>query len=243
VPLTYIQKNTLAASPELVLLSQPRSLHAERFRRLATTLVHRHGGSAQVIGVTSGLPGDGKSTVATNLALAFAGASEEKTLLIDADLRRPRVAALLQSAPKLGLSEVLAGRVGVEHAILRLEGTSLEILPGGKRVEDALELLMSGRARDLLASLRQRYSRIVIDTPPIILFSDADAVGALSDGLIVVVRAGSTPKAAFSEQLAAITSARILGVVLNFARGSFADRGTYSASYYDEYYGAERPKR
>jgi len=244
VPLTYIPKNTLAMAPDLVMLSQPRSVHAERFRRLTTTLIHRHGGSAQVIGITSGLPGEGKSTVAANLALAFAGASNEKTLLVDADLRRPRVAALLQSEPKFGLSEVLAGRVAAEHAILRLEGSSLEVLPGGKRVEGPLELLTSKTAKDLVSELRRSYRRIVIDTPPIILFSDADAIGALSDGLIVVVRAGSTPKSAFADQLAAITSARILGVVLNCATASFADRGAYRDSYYyHEYYNEERRKR
>jgi len=244
VPLSHMKPNKLATSAELVMLSQPRSVHAERFRRLTTTLVHRHSGSAQVIAITSGLPGEGKSTVAMNLALAFADASNEKTLILDADLRRPSVARFLQSEPPFGLSEVLAGKVAAEQAILRLEGTSLEVLPGGKRVDDPLELLTSGTAKDLLAELRRGYRRILIDTPPIILFSDADAIGALSDGLIVVVRAGSTPKSSFAEQIAAITSARILGVVLNCATASFADRGAYRDSYYyHEYYNEERKKR
>ncbi len=241
--LSFVEKAKLAI-PELVMLSQPRSVHAERFRRLTTTLVHRHGGSAQVIGVTSGLPGEGKSTVAVNLALAFAAVSNEKTLLIDADLRRPSVAAMLQSQPRFGLSEVLAGTVAPEQAILRLEGSALEVLPGGKRVDDPLELLTSRTAKDLLVDLRRRYARILIDTPPIILFSDADAIGALTDGLIVVVRSGSTPKSAYSDQIAAITSARILGVVLNCATANFADRGAYRDSYYyHAYYDEERRKR
>jgi capsular exopolysaccharide synthesis family protein len=243
-PLNRIDKQDLADAPELVMLSQPRSIHAERFRRLTTTIVHRHGGSAQVIGVTSGLPGEGKSTVATNLALAFATASNERTLLVDADLRRPRVAQFVRTPPEVGLCDVLAGRAPLDAALLRLDGTQLDVLPGGKRVDDPLELLTSNVARDLVADLRRSYRRIVIDTPPIILFSDADAIGALSDGLVVVVRAGSTPKRALAEQLAAITSARILGVVLNCATASLADRGAYRDSYYyHEYYGEKRRKR
>ena len=241
-PLAYIRQDQLAQAQELVMLNQPRTIHAERFRRLAITLVHRHGGAAQVIGVTSGLPGEGKSTVATNLALAFAGGSNEKTLLVDADLRRPSVATLLGAGSPLGLTEVLLGEVGVERAILRLEGAPLEVLPGGKRVEAPLELLTSRTAKDLIAALRQRYGRIVIDTPPVILFSDADAVGALTDGLILVVRAGSTPKSAMADQLAAIHSARVLGAVLNCAAPSLADRGAYRDSYYyQEYY--DKPRR
>jgi len=241
---TFIRKEQLAEAKELVLLSQPRSVHAERFRRLTTTLVHRHGGAAQVVGITSGLPGEGKSTVATNLALAFAGASNEKTLLVDADLRRPRVAALLRCDAPIGLHEVLVGEVPVEQAIVRLEGSTLEVLPGGRQVEDPLELLTSRAAKDLFGTLRKRYARIVVDTPPIILFSDADAIGALSDGMIIVVRSGSTPKTALADELAAVHSARILGVVLNCAEPSLADRGAYRDSYYyHEYYGETRRKR
>jgi len=243
MPLTQISKSKLATSPDLVMLSQPRSVHAERFRRLTTTLVHRHGSSAQVIGITSGLPGEGKSTIATNLALAFAAASNEKTLLVDADLRRPRIASLLQIEPALGLSALLTGRIDVEQAILRVEDSPLDVLPGGARVESPLELLTSRVAKNLMSDLRRTYSRILIDTPPIVLFSDADAVGALSDGLILVVRGGSTPKSAYAEGLAAITSARVLGVVLNCAAASLADRGAYHDSYYYHEYYNERPRR
>jgi succinoglycan biosynthesis transport protein ExoP len=194
VPLAMIIKRELKVGPELVMLANPHSAHAERFRRLQTTLVHRHGGNAQVIVVTSGIPGEGKSTVSMNLALAFATDSGKRTLLIDADLRRPTVGARLAPEPQLGLSEVLLGQADLVHAIAHLSNTSLHVLPAGSKPADPHQLLSSPEARSLVVRVREQYDRVIIDTPPVIPFTDADAIGALSDGIVLVVQAGTTPK-------------------------------------------------
>ena len=240
VPLAMIIKRELKVSPELVMLANPRSPQAERFRRLQTTLVHRHGPAAQVIVVTSGIPGEGKSTVSINLGLAFATDSGTRTLLIDADLRRPTIGARLAPEPQLGLSEVLLGQADPVHAVVHLSNTSLHVLPAGLKPGDPHQLLSSPEARTLVSKLREQYDRIIIDTPPVIPFTDADAIGALSDGIVLVVQAGTTPKSALAQEVGAITSARVLGVVLNGANRSLADRKTNYDGYYQRYYEKQR---
>jgi capsular exopolysaccharide synthesis family protein len=240
VPLAMIIKRELKVGPELVMLANPRSPQAERFRRLKSTLVHRHGGDAQVIVVTSGIPGEGKSTVSMNLGLAFATDTGTRTLLIDADLRRPTIGVRLAPEPKLGLSEVLLGQADLVHAIAHLSNTSLHVLPAGSKPGDPYQLLSSPEARSLVVQLREQYDRVIIDTPPIIPFTDADAIGAVSDGIVLVVQAGTTPKAAFAQELSAITSTRVLGLVLNGAKRSLADSNSDYGAYYHSYY--DRPQ-
>ncbi len=240
VPLAKLVKREMIAHPELVMLSQPRSIFAERFRRLKTSIAHQFGDAARVIVVTSGAPGEGKSTVAANLALAFAADGGDKTLLIDGDFRRPTVGRWLHPAPQLGFAEVLAKRTGLDHAILSLTNSTLEVLPAGDCPRDPLELIASQTARAMLAELRRNYARIVIDTPPVVPFTDADAMGAMADGVLMVVRAGATPKSVYRQALSSITSTRILGSVFNDAPHSLADGGRYYDKYYTAYYDKKR---
>ncbi len=240
VPLAMIIKRELKVRPELVMLGSPQSVYAERFRRLKTTLVHRYGTEAQMIVVTSGIPGEGKSTVSLNLALAFAADPGTRTLLIDGDLRRPTLAPQLHPKPRLGLSEVLMGQADYVHAVVHLSNAALHVLPAGAKPADPHPLLASVEAKNLLRTFREHYDRIIIDTPPVIPFTDADTLGAASDGILLVVQAGTTPKAAFAQELAAITSTRILGVVLNGESGSMADGKTRYDGYYRQYYDRDR---
>lgn len=240
VPLSKLIKREIAEIPELVMLSQPRSLSAERFRRLKTTLVHQFGDELQVIVVTSGAPAEGKSTVALNLALAFGAEIDEKTLLIDADLRRPSIGGLLQPAPKLGLREVLSKLAPLEHAVLELKNSPLEILPAGAKTEDPLELLTGQEASTMISGLRERYRWIVLDSPPIVPFTDADALGALSDGILMIARARTTHESLYQQAISAVTSTRILGAVFNDSPRSLADAGKYYDRYYSAYYDRDR---
>jgi capsular exopolysaccharide synthesis family protein len=191
--------------------------------------------------VTSAIPGEGKSTVATNLALAFGAEAGGKALLVDADMRRPTIDTWLQPAPALGLSEVLAQRAKLDHALLSLEQSALMVLPAGSSPDDPLTLLESEMSKELFSELRRRFDWIVVDTPPIVPFSDADAVGGLSDGILMVVRKETTPASLYLEGIAAATSTQVLGVVFNdVTRGL-----TVSSSYYSEYYSsyAREPKK
>lgn len=243
VPLAKLIKRKLAAVPELVMLTQPRSVGAEKFRRLKTVLSNEAEESPQVIVVTSAAPGEGKTLVSTNLALAFAADRSGEVLLIDADLRRPSVELWLDPPPKLGLAEILRGKIELEHAILTMTNSPLRILPAGKRPPDPVELLSSEAASELISELRQRYIRIIIDTPPIVPFTDADVLGANADGILVVARSRSTPRSMFMQALAAVTSTRLLGTVLNDTTYSLADRESYFIDkQYRKYYEEERER-
>lgn len=246
VPMARIVPRVLARTPELVVTGQPRSFATERFRRLRAVLSSPPEDAPQVIAVSSAAPGDGKSVVAMNLALAFASEDRSETpLLVDADLRRPSVERWLSPHPKLGLSDLLLGRAPIDHAILRLADSSLEVLPSGEIPSDPAGLMASDRARELLTELRGRYSRVILDTPPVVPFADAAAIGRYSDGFIVVVRCGVTPVSAMQRATELLSGAApVLGTVLNDLEENLADRGSYrAAEYYNAYYSKERKTR
>jgi capsular exopolysaccharide synthesis family protein len=236
VPLSPIIPRQLAEVPDIVVRGPARSVAAERFRRLKTLLEHDEEGVPGVIVVTSATPKEGKSLVAMNLALAFALDRDSKTLLVDADLRRPSVDRWIVPAPSLGISEALSGAADLEHVILHLKDTQLEILPAGHPPPDPIGLLASDRFRALMTTLRERYRRVIIDTPPIVPFTDADVAGRCADGVLLVVRRGQTPRPLYQQAVFAVTSTRILGVVLNDVVFNLADRDRHYGRYYDSYY-------
>lgn len=244
VPLAKLIKRKLADVPEIVMVNKHRSIEAERFRRLKTTLLNEPEVVPQVIVVTSPSPAEGKSVLSINLALAFAADLQGEVLLIDADLRRPTIDGWLDPPPKLGLTELLRGETELEHTVLGLENSSLKVLPAGSLPHDPAELLSSETAKALVADLRKRYQRIIIDTPPIVPFTDADAVGAFSDGVLMVVRSGVTRRSSYLQALGSVTSTNVLGAVLNDARRNLADRGRYddyAKHYYEYYHRSRRP--
>jgi len=241
VPLAKLIKRKLTKAPDLVMLSQARSISAEKFRRLKTLLMNDPEDGPQVMVVSSAAPAEGKTLVSTNLALAFAADRAGDVLLLDADLRRPSVERWLDPPPKLGLSEILRGKIDVDHAILELENSPLRILPAGEPPRDPVELLSSDNARRVLSQLRKRYQRIIIDTPPIVPFTDADVMGGLSDGVLLVARCGSTSRSTMLQAIASVTSTRLLGLVLNDTTFSLADRDNYYVDrHYYKYYDKDR---
>ncbi len=243
VPLAKLIKRRLNKAPELVMLHDTRSVPAEKFRRLKTVLVNEAGDSPQVIVVTSPTPSEGKTLISMNLALAFAADRQCEVLLLDADSRRPSIGPWLSPVPTLGLTEILSGKIEIDHAILELENSPLKILPGGAPARDSVELISSEFARQMMSTLRRRFSRIIIDTPPIVPFTDADVVGGLSDGILVVARSRSTPQSMLVQALASITSTRILGLILNDTTFSLADRENYQMDkQYYSYYGKAKRK-
>lgn len=242
VPLVQVIKRKLAAAPELVMLTDSRSLAAEKFRRLKTILEKQGEDSPQAIVVTSSTPNEGKSFVSMNLALAFAAERRGEVLLIDADLRRPSIHNWLSPAPKLGLSDILEERVELDHALLSLENSPLKILPAGSVPREPAELLSSDTASGLFSSLRQQFQRIIVDTPPIVPFSDADIVDSLCDGSLLVVRSGQTERAAYRQAQSLMNSSRMLGMVLNDVSFTLADWNLRSRKYYNAYYEETRKK-
>lgn len=237
----------LVRAPEVLLGAPLADPNAESFQRLASLLVAESGGSSRVVVVTSALPGEGKSFVALNLALALGARNGERVLLVDADLRRAEPTAWLSPPPSRGLADVLQIRMHLDGAIVSLRESPLRIMPRGRAARDAAALMDSEECRGLFVRLRERFDWIVVDTPPVTPFGDATALGRLSDGVLVVARAGVTPVELYSETLALLEGTRVLGVVLNDLAPNIVDGRSHYHYYYSRYYqrkkeqaGAER---
>jgi succinoglycan biosynthesis transport protein ExoP len=229
--------------PRVELLSylQPKSQISEAFRALRTSLLLSQAEHPpQVILVTSALPREGKTTAAVNLAVTLAQLGD-RTLLMDSDLRKPGVrrAMNLTIGRDLGLSSYLAGVCTLEEAILSHPTISnLAVLTTGPVPPSPADLLSSHRMQEAIAEARRQFKFVVIDSPPIMAATDAVILSAQTDGVLLVVRSGETPKEAFtrSRDLLAAVKSRLLGVVLNAVDSSAPDY-YYSYRYYPYAYG------
>jgi capsular exopolysaccharide synthesis family protein len=229
----------LIDDPTLVIKNRPDSPLAERYRRLRLQLEQGSPDSTiprQLTVVTSAIPGEGKTTTAVNLALAYAEDRRLRTLLVDADLRRPSVSRFVVRKPTIGLSEVLAGGALLDDVLIELSDSRLWILPSGAPSAMPQALLQRKSFGALIAELRRRFDRIVIDTPPTVPFTDAAVLASHADGALIVVRAGRTTKTLVRRAKESLKGARGLGVVLNDVAFTVIDR---YYSKYDEY----RPDR
>jgi succinoglycan biosynthesis transport protein ExoP len=231
---------------ELVSHTLPKSQMSEAFRALRTSLLLSQAGHPpQVILVTSALPREGKTTAAANLAVTLAQLGD-RTLLIDADLRKPGIgrALSLTDGKYAGLSSYLAGVSALEMVIVPHPVISnLAAIPTGPIPPNPADLLSSHKLADAILELRKHYKFIVIDSPPIMAATDAVIISVKTDGVLLVVRSGETPKEAFTRtrDLLASVKCRLLGVVLN-AVDSNAPDYYYSYRYYPYSYGYGQEK-
>jgi capsular exopolysaccharide synthesis family protein len=216
LPLLNAVDGARAQSSHL-LIDQPNSVFAEAVRTARSgVLLSAIDEPHRVILVTSTLPGEGKSTFAVNLALAHA--KTQRTLLIDADMRRPSLAKSFDlPMAGAGLSELVAGTVASNHSLLKLEGTELSILTSGSLPPNPLELLSSDRFTQTLDKLKTHFDIIIIDSPPIELVSDALMISVHASGVIYVAKAFETPTAMIKKGLQRLrrSNAPLIGVVLN----------------------------
>jgi capsular exopolysaccharide synthesis family protein len=194
----------------------------------------------QVILVTSALPREGKTTAAVNLAVTLAQLGD-RTLLMDSDLRKPgiRRALNLTSGKEVGLSSYLAGVSTLDEVMMPHPTiNNLVALTTGPVPPSPADLLSSHRMREAITDLRHRFKFVVIDSPPVMAATDAVILSALTDGVLLVVRSGETPKEAFTRtrDLLAAVKCRLLGVVLNAVDSSAPDY-YYSYRYYPYAYG------
>ena len=232
-----------ASGPRVELLSymQPKSQISEAFRALRTSLLLSQAEHPpQVILVTSALPREGKTTAAVNLAVTLAQLGD-RTLLLDSDLRKPGVrrALNLTTGKDVGLSSYLAGVSTLEEVCTPHPAISnLTAITTGPIPPSPADLLSSHRMGEAIAELRRRFKFIVIDSPPVMAATDAVILSAQTDGVLLVVRSGETPKEAFTRtrDLLAAVKSRLLGVVLNAVDSSAPDY-YYSYRYYPYAYG------
>ena len=220
-------------NPRLVVATTPQSRAAEQFRLLRTRIKQaERGRTIRSIAITSPSKGDGKSLTAANLALAMAQEFHQRVLLIDADFRRPAIAGLFGLSESPGLSDVLLGAAELDAALVGLTDHRLTVLPAGTPALHPAELLGSSGMRRVLDTLRSRFDRILIDLPPVAPVADVHVVAGMTDGIVMVVRAGVTAKPAIEQALSGLDASKVLGLVLNDAEESKGRRETYEGYGY-----------
>ncbi|MEW6068890.1 MAG: polysaccharide biosynthesis tyrosine autokinase [Nitrospirota bacterium] len=231
---------------EYITHSDGQSPISESYRSIKTFLLLSAGGSPpRVIMVTSAERDEGKTTISTNTAIALIR-SNVKVVIIDADMRRPRLHRIFGLDNDIGLSTFLSGNVELGDGMIKVsEIPNLDIIVAGHTPPNPAELLSSYRFRDLIQDLYSRYNFIVIDTPPTLGISDPLIVSQHADGVILVVRCGKTPKEAVQEtrRLLDNVNAKILGVILNSVNLSdirFGHYYNYYRYYYKSYYSNEK---
>jgi capsular exopolysaccharide synthesis family protein len=216
---------------------KPNGVESEAFRTLRTSISFVKEDTQRIV-ATSTEPGDGKTTVLVNLAVAFAQ-SGKKTLLIDADMRRPGMTTLLDLKGSKGLSQILrdtrpiADSAADNTYVSGVEG--LDVIPSGTRPINPAELLSSDRFSELLAWAETYYDQILVDSPPALVVSDPAIAGRLADGMLLVVRPDKNRRKMVIRTAEIFQTAKIniLGVVVNhLANGS-------SGGYYGSAYGYE----
>lgn len=225
--------------PELLLNAEPRSPLAEAYRHLRTSvLLSSAGGAPQALLVTSSQPAEGKTTTAVNTALILAqtGAS---VLIVDADMRRPRMHAIFGMDNREGLSTILASQMNEADMfglIEQHEQSGLCILRAGAIPPNPAELIGSEEMRRLMTALRSSFNHIVIDSPPIASFTDSVLISPLVDGVLLVVQGGRVSRGIVrrSRQMLQDVGAKIFGVVLNNVKLQRDDY--YYKYYYNHYY-------
>lgn len=221
----------------IVTRDDPKSPAAEAFRTLRTNL--QFSGldrPLRTLLITSAGPGEGKTTISANLAVAVAQ-SGSKVILMGADLRRPAVHSAMGASNAVGVTSVLTGHVSWEDALQPTEIEGLYLLPSGPIPPNPAELLASQRMSDLVDQLKAASDMLIIDAPPVIAVTDAGVLSRLVDGTLLVVSAGITPREiakAAKEQLQQV-GARILGIVVN----RLDEESGYYYYYYRHYYATD----
>jgi capsular exopolysaccharide synthesis family protein len=213
-----------AGNKRRIAMLLPDCFVAEQFRHLRARLdsiaAQR---PIRTLAMTSALPNEGKTTAAINLAVVCEMHLDRSVLLVDCDLRKPKVHRALGLRPEAGLAEVLQGEVPLEKAIVRVEGGAfeggaLQVLPVRGQPANPSELLASAKFKALIEELSRRYELVILDTPATLALPDAKTLSELADGLVMVVRADVTPQEDVQAALDILDRRRVLGVVLNGAR-------------------------
>jgi protein-tyrosine kinase len=203
----------------------------EQYRRLAASLHHAQAVSGiKVVMVTSALVGEGKTLTASNVAMTLSQSYKKEVLLVDADFRRPSVHAVFGVPPYPGLAESLTAEQQQKIRV-RLVSSGLGVLTGGRPTSDPIAALTSERMRQLVQEARNAFDWVILDTPPVALLTDANLVSAMTDGALIVVKAGETPWDLVERAVQAVGRERTLGVVLNRASGQLPSTGYYYYNY------------
>ena len=233
-----------AAKKPLVVDVSPHSPRAEAFRQLRTNLQFIDVDSdKKVIAVTSSVSTEGKTTTAVNLALALAEAGV-RVLLVEGDLRRPRVAELLGLIGEVGLTNVLLGEIDLETALQSVGESGLTVIASGPRPPNPSELLQSRAMTDLLKELRGLADVVLIDAPPLLPVADAAILSTIADGALLVVRHGYAKRDQVHQSVMNLTKvdARLLGTILSMSPSRAASSYGYGYGYGEPPEATDQPR-
>ncbi|PYS32967.1 MAG: hypothetical protein DMF75_10720, partial [Acidobacteria bacterium] len=232
------KRNGHQGGPELLLYGSQRSALAESYRQLRTlVLLSSAGGAPKTLLVTSSQPGEGKTTTVVNTAMILAQTGA-KVVIVDGDMRRPRLHSIFDVDNDKGLSGILASKMTEGEmlgCVQQHEESSLYLLPSGRLPPNPAELLGSDQIRSLMSVLENTFTHIVIDSPPVASFTDGVLLSSVADGVLLVVHGGAASRHIVrrSKQLLSDVGAKIFGVVLNNVTVSKHD---YCYNQYRAYY-------
>jgi protein-tyrosine kinase len=236
-------------SPRLVTLSEPGSLAAEQFRKLRT-YIHKLNISTplRTIMVTSATNGEGKSFVAANLGIAMARDLHKRALLVDCDFRNPTLTQLFGLQSGEGLSDYLKGDKGLLEHLKETGVEKLNVIAAGSVQDNPTELLGSNKMKAFVEELNSQDNNqfAIFDSTPLLATSEPEVLSKLVDGIILVVRAGVTPRETVQRAIMSLEKEKIIGVVLNdltFKSGGLFSRYFGSDGYYYKYgYRKRKPR-
>ena len=202
--------------PRLVAITHPHSTYCEEYRSLRTHVLHKsQKQKMQSIVVASVNPSEGKSITALNFSWLLAQTDGVKALIIDSDLRMPSLADYLGIETDKGLSDILTGKGNLMDSIIKLDPVGLHLLPGGEARNDVADLLSGPKFREILRETREMFDYIIVDAPPLGIFTDATVLINQADGAMLVVRTNRTKYSDVDRILETLPRERMLGVVLN----------------------------
>lgn len=204
--------------PNVITYFDPKALISEQYKILRTNILSMNKGKPpKTFVITSSIHSEGKTVTSLNLAVSLAQAVHKpRVLLVDADMRKGKIAKYLGIKPKVGLSEVLKGQANAKDALFHMDLENLAFIDSGTVPEYPSELLASEEFKRFLNQMQAEFDHIIIDTPPIISVTDSGIVGAQVDGVILVVQAGRTQRGIVkrAEELLFQAHSKILGHVL-----------------------------
>jgi capsular exopolysaccharide synthesis family protein len=226
--------------PSIVAALHKSSPGAEAYRRLRTNLLFAQATPLKSLVVTSATPSEGKTTTSTNLSVTYAQQGL-KVVLVDCDLRRPRVHHVFGVERSPGLSELILGYAALDAVLLETPVENLTVVPSGTPPPNPAELLGGPRMRELLAELGTRFDVVILDSPPMLLAPESSVLAVHVDGVVLVVRAGATHRGAVRDaaQQVRTVGANLVGGVLNDPAGKLTATGGYGYYAAYQYYGRD----
>ncbi|BDV43029.1 polysaccharide biosynthesis protein [Geotalea uraniireducens] len=208
-------------NPLIVTLNAPHSPVSEEYRKLKSAIVSsaRQGVKRNVIMVTSSIGGEGKSVTSLNLAISLAQEFDHTVLLVDADLRKPSINKYLGLKSGKGFSDCLSGEALLPDVLIKTGIGKLTVLPAGTPRRNPVELFSSQMMKDFINEIKSRYPDryVIIDTPPVLPFAESRMLGALVDGIVLVIREGATTVDDVRETVDVLPKGKMLGAVYNVA--------------------------